>query len=287
MSEPEVITTAPAAEPQAAPEAPVSTPEAPIAAPEQPLEPSSPDSQGNPSLIPEVPESDPSQAPETPDGEPSEKTFAEDWQLGKFESPEKLSEAYQELQSKFGGFNGAPKDGVYDFTFDESMGEVELDTESEMYTSFMKMATGSNMNQETANELMQMHIAEVKKIESELGGRMPDKAEEVSSIPNYEERGGELAKWMNTNFSKDQFGVLESLVTTKEEFEVFETIMDLANKSVKVTGHDRPVRVSTETEADLKALMADPDLPNSTIKQKQLAEAYARVYGTSAVEARI
>lgn len=80
------------------------------------------------------------------------KDAAPEWFLAdKYKTVADQAAAYPELQKKFGGFTGAPKEGKYEIKLpDGVVGEIQAD--HPMTQSLVQWALNRNMNQETFNE---------------------------------------------------------------------------------------------------------------------------------------
>lgn len=79
-----------------------------------------------------------------------------EWLPEKFKSPEAMAEAYKNLESKFGGFSGAPED--YEVAVPEGV-DFEFYEDSEFGVGqFKEFAKEANMSQETFSKAMEFYV---------------------------------------------------------------------------------------------------------------------------------
>ena len=220
-------------------------------------------------IVPDAPE------PDAPVAD-APKSFDEDWMMGKYETKEDLAEGYKNLESKLGGFTGSPEE--YSFEFNEDLGEVDFDKDSDAYQDVTKMMSEGNMNNDMANELMNYHFKEMKKLEASY---RPDTEAEIESIDNFKERATSIAQFGKNNLDAGELKVLESLIATKAEMQLFEKLIGMVNKVPSVMGKESPQRDTSITQEDLMAMQSDPELEKSPTKQRAMKAAYAKKYGTT------
>jgi hypothetical protein len=88
--------------------------------------------------------------------ETTDTTDRPEWLPEKFKSPESMAEAYKNLESKFGGFTGAPED--YELTVPEGV-DFQFYEDSEYgVNTFKEFAKETNMSQETFSKAMDFYI---------------------------------------------------------------------------------------------------------------------------------
>ena len=206
--------------------------------------------------------------------------YTEDWQMGKFATAQDLGDSYQELQSKFGGFTGAPADGEYVFEFDENLGEITIDTEDPMYQNFISMASASGMSNDTANEMMSMYVEQQHQLNEASQASAVDYDAEVDSIDNFEDRTDKLGDWAHSNLSSDEFETFKDLVGTKAEFEMMERLMGMANSTPSVMSKTEVPTSATRADPAQKYrdMMRDPRFEIDPAFQKQVFDGLSRSY---------
>lgn len=94
----------------------------------------------------------------TPEGEEQTPVDGErpEWLPEKFKSPEAMAEAYKNLESKFGGFSGAPED--YEVTVPEGVDFQFYEGSDFGVDKFKEFAKESNMSQETFSKAMDFYV---------------------------------------------------------------------------------------------------------------------------------
>ena len=211
-----------------------------------------------------------------------EVTYDHEWQRDKFATVEDLSDSYGEMEKKFGGFTGAPEGGEYTFEFDaETYGDITLDTEDELYQKFTSMASGMGMSNDAAQEVMNMYVTQQGELYEAQQDSIPDYQEEVDSIDDFEARSSKLHDWGQSQFSEGEFEVFQDLVSTKEEFQVMERLMGMANSAPSVTGK-RELEVRDNPNVDpaqkYRDMMNDPKFKVDPRFQKMVFEGLNRAY---------
>lgn len=139
-----------------------------------------------------------------------------DWFKGKYNSVEAQAKAYNDLESRFGGFTGSPEEFAPIEGFKEE-GESAI-----MMATIKEIAKDSNMNQNTYEKI-------VKGIAQNIDGyresmQQDQMQEAIKSIPNFEARRSALADTAQANLTTEQFDGLNGLMSTQAGFEAIEAL---------------------------------------------------------------
>lgn len=240
---------APAAPAAAAPAAPVPTPPAAPAAPAAPV------AAPAPSLIPE----DPGVAPVAPAAAPAVPAAPVDpnspnawvltegvlgtgerptWFKGdKYKSVAAQAEAYVALESRFGAFVGAPKDGKYDTKLPDDVG-VTIQGDHPLVTEFSKWAATNQLSQQGYSTLLGM-----------LGQYEASQVPNMTTIKaqvgeNADNRITAVAQWAKANMKPEEFTTFREATSGANAASVFKTIEAMVARQKQIAlpkaGSDLP-----------------------------------------------
>ena len=135
------------------------------------------------------------------------------------------AKAYTDLESRFGGFTGAPEQYEIPEGFEEDP----------IVATLAKYGKDSNMNQELFAQLAsELTEGAAKRQEEALQA-------EIASIPNYETRRRNVADLALKVLRTDQFDAINSIVTGKESFEAVEALVNSLKGNQLPTGDVPPV----------------------------------------------
>ncbi len=160
----------------------------------------------------------------------------------KYKTVSDQAKAYTELESKFGAFTGAPKDGVY---------EIEgVDFEDNPL-----MGTVAEWGKE-----MQLSAEGLESLVVKVGELAAKQQEEDTTAARAalgekaEERLKNLAEWGRNNLAPEEYTQFQGLAQTAGHVEVLEKLIGMTKNSklVDKTQVDSP-NTSANAEADLKA----------------------------------
>ena len=180
---------------------------------------------------------------------------------------ESLGKSYNELNSKFGGFTGAPKDG---YAVPEG-----FEAEDEMFKTYSDYAANINMSQDAFSqgwELLSTQAgvnAEVS-AENELA-KLGDKPQErIDKVNNY----------LRNNLTAEKYEQMASLVTTAQGVELVEALIP-AQAQPKLSGE--VPNESGLTITDVNEMANKTDENGNLLRSidpaydKMVLEAYAKV----------
>jgi len=136
-----------------------------------------------------------------------------DWyQSDHFKNVSEQAKSYSELQKKFGGFTGAPKDG---YSSPEG-----FDSEDDMLKTFTEYAQSINMNQEAFNKGFELLTTQ-----SEVSQEVSAELEMKKLGDNADERIAKATQFLENNLSEDKFNEIKSFVTTAEAVNLVEMLI--------------------------------------------------------------
>ncbi len=159
-----------------------------------------------------------------------------EWLKEKYKSVEDQAKAYSELESKFGGFTGAPE-GEYELTLPEGI-EGEFDLEDPRLSWFQETAKQAGMNQDTFSSMLHGFI------QSEVEARPNPEAEINALGDNAQARLKALGEWGRANLSEEVFEKFRGVATTAEGVEALEAIIS----------HTREAKIPRENTAQPSGL---------------------------------
>lgn len=170
---------------------------------------------------------------------------APDWYNStKYKSVADQAKAYNELEKKFGGFKGAPKDGY--------AAPEGVDAEDALFTELQSFAKDTNMSQDTLNRAWELlTVNEQAQQEAEAEYQMQQLGE------NADKRIKNVEGFLRNNLSADDFNQVSELITTADNVKIIEMIVNAtAPAKLPVDGGEMPTGV---TWADIEAEMYKKD----------------------------
>lgn len=206
---------------------------------------------------------------------PADQGERPEWLKEKYKSVEDQAKAYGELESKFGGFTGAP-DGDYELTLPEGV-EGEFDLEDPRLSWFQETAKQAGMNQETFSSMLHGFI------QSEIEGQPNQEAELKALGDNAQARLKTLGEWGRANLSEEVFEKFRGVATTAEGVEALEAIIS-HTREAKIPRENtaqpsgftpealRQMRYAKDDSGQLR-INTDPDY------RKKVDRAYKELYG--------
>ena len=215
-------------------------------------------------------------APDTPDQATGVEESAErpEWLAEKFKTVEDQAKAYKELESKFGGFTGAPADD-YELTLPEGTTGA-YDLEDPRMKWFQAAARDSGMSQDTFTQMLHGYV------QAELSQR-PDPAAEIQAMgPDAQSRLKNLADWGKSHLTPDEFQGYQGLITTAAQADALEKVL-AHTREVRMSRGEETKPVETTTD-DLRAMrhakdeFGNPKMNDPTYRKK-VDQAYRDLLG--------
>ena len=168
-----------------------------------------------------------------------------DWyKADKYKSVAEQAKAYTELEKKFGGFTGAPKDGY------EILEGVDAD--DALWNELVEFGTETNMNQAAMHRAWELLTAQEQAVEEVSFENEMHKLGQKA-----EARVGVVEQFMRNNMDPDVFEQARDLMTTAQSIEIAELfIKATAPAKLPIDGYTEPGGITKE---DIEAEMFKKD----------------------------
>lgn len=166
------------------------------------------------------------------------------YKADKYKSVAEQAKAYTELEKKFGGFTGAPKDGY-------SLAEG-VESDDALWGELVEFGTKQNMSQAAMNEAWELLTAQEQAIEevsveAEMGKLGDNAVERIKVVEQY----------MKNNLDGDTYERLRYAVNSAEAVELVEALVkSTAPAKLPIDGHIEPGGLDW---ADIEAEMFKKD----------------------------
>jgi hypothetical protein len=192
-----------------------------------------------------------------------------EWFKDKYNSVSDQAQAYSELEKKFGGFTGAPKED-YELTVPEGV-EGEFDMKDPRIGWFKEAAKNSNMSQDTFTQMLHGWV------EQEVGVSGGAREAEIQALgSNAQSRLKDLGDWGAANLSSEQFESMKSLASSASGVEVLEALISKTQKN----GVANVAAVQTGvTKEALHERISDPKYQTSADFRKETERLFDDFYG--------
>lgn len=164
-----------------------------------------------------------------------------DWYKGdKYKSVSEQAKAYTELEKKFGGFTGAPKDGY--------SGPEGIEGDDALLQELTEFATKTNMSQEAFGDAWELLSAQGQAVEQVT------QEQEIASLgDNAQERIKNVEGYLKNNLDAEVYEEVRNLVTDARSIQLVEHLVRAtAPARLPIDGGDHP---SGMTWADVEAEM--------------------------------
>ena len=164
-----------------------------------------------------------------------------EWYKGdKYKSVAEQAKAYTELEKKFGGFTGAPKDGY--------AGPEGIESDDALLQELTEFATKTNMSQEAFGEARELLTAQSEAVEA------VSQEQEIAALgSNAEERIKNVEGYLKNNLDADDYEVVRDLVTDAKSIQLIEyMVRATAPTKLPIDGGQHPTGM---TWSDIEAEM--------------------------------
>lgn len=162
----------------------------------------------------------------------------------KYKSVAEQAKAYTELEKKFGGFTGAPKDGY--------AGPEGIESGDALLEELTEFANKTNMSQDAFNDAWELLTAQSEAVEQ------VEQEQELSKLgDNAQQRIKTIEGFMKNNMSPEDFDVARYLVTTAESVQLIEMLVSAtAPTKLPIDGGESPTGL---TWSDIESQMFKKD----------------------------
>jgi len=166
------------------------------------------------------------------------------YKADKYKSIAEQAKAYTELEKKFGGFTGAPKDGyaVYD----------GVESDDALWGELVEFGTKQNMSQAAMNEAWELLTAQEQAIEE-----VSIETEMAKLGDNAVERIKVVEQYMKNNLDGDTYEELRYAVNSAESVQLIEALIkSTAPAKLPIDGYIQPGGITWQ---DIEAEMFKKD----------------------------
>jgi len=166
------------------------------------------------------------------------------YKADKYKSIAEQAKAYTELEKKFGGFTGAPKDGyaVYD----------GVESDDALWGELVEFGTKQNMSQAAMNEAWELLTAQEQAIEE-----VSVETEMAKLGDNAVERIKVVEQYMKNNLDGDTYEELRYAVNSAESVQLIEALIkSTAPAKLPIDGYIQPGGITWQ---DIEAEMFKKD----------------------------
>lgn len=150
------------------------------------------------------------------------------YKADKYKSVAEQAKAYTELEKKFGGFTGAPKDGyaLYD----------GVESDDALWAELVEFGNSTNMSQSALNQAWELLTAQEQAIEE-----VSVEAEMAKLGDNAVERIKVVEQYMKNNLDSDTYEELRYAVNSAESIQLIEALIkSTAPAKLPIDGHIEP-----------------------------------------------
>jgi hypothetical protein len=192
-----------------------------------------------------------------------------EWFKDKYNSVSDQAQAYSELEKKFGGFTGAPKE-EYELSIPEGV-EGEFDMEDPRISWFKDAAKDSNMSQDTFTQMLHGWVQQ--EVDS-MGGSREAEVQALGS--NAQSRLKDLGDWGAANLSPDEFEGFKALASNAQGVQTLEALIGKTHKGG--VANVAAVQTGVSKEA-LQDRVKDPKYQTSAEFRKETERLFDEYYG--------
>lgn len=176
-----------------------------------------------------------------------------EWYKGdKYKSVAEQAKAYTELEKKFGGFTGAPKDGY--------QGPEGIEADDALLQELTEFATKTNMSQEAFGEAWELLSAQSEAVEA------VNQEQELAQLgSNASERIKNVEGFLRNNLDADTYDQVRDLVTDAKSIQLIEYMVKAtAPAKLPIDGGEHPAGLTwSDIEAEMFKTTDDGQLLRS------------------------
>ncbi len=176
-----------------------------------------------------------------------------EWYKGdKYKSVAEQAKAYTELEKKFGGFTGSPKDGY--------QGPEGIEADDALLQELTGFATKTNMSQEAFGEAWELLSAQGEAVEAVT------QEQEIAQLgPNASERIKNVEGFLRNNLDGETYDEIRDLVTDAKSIQLIEYMVQAtAPTKLPIDGGEHPTGLTwSDIETEMFKTAADGQLLRS------------------------
>lgn len=195
-----------------------------------------------------------------------------DWfKDSKYKSVEDQAKAYAGLESKLGGFTGAPE-GDYELSFPEGI-EGEWIEGDPLMDGFQTWARDNDLSQDKFTDLLHLYVNN----ESQMMGS--DRETELAAIgENAESRLQNISDYARANLSEEEYQGILAATTTAAGVKAVEALI-AQTRGLKVPTGQEDATTGGMTREEIRAQMSDPRYQTDPSFRKKVEGDYERLLG--------
>jgi len=192
---------------------------------------------------------------------------APDWlNTAKYNDVSEQAKAYRELESKFGGFTGAPDSYEAALPEDLVLPEgVELDFNSDdpIFQAIAPVAAELNMSQDGLNKIVGAYFgATAEQMHRDTLENKEYIEKELASIPQGQQRINQMSAWAKSNLPEDQFEAFADAVVDAKTMLMFETLINKTRNAPLPAVSEAQTRGYSQADVDAAFREKDQDGKN-------------------------
>jgi len=197
-----------------------------------------------------------------------------DWfKAGKYKTVADQAQAYAGLESKLGGFTGAPDE--YTVALDEALG-YQIPDDDPMLGDFNKWAKEAGLSQDSHTKLLNMYV-------ENTAGQMENFSveEEIKKIgDNSQQRIQDVTHWGQANLDANEYATLQEMATTADGFHLIEKLKQMSRET-QVSAPDTAKPVDTMTEQKLYEMIGDKRYESNPSYRSEVEAKFRDYYGSA------
>ena len=188
----------------------------------------------------------------------------------KYKSISDQAKAYASLESKLGGFTGAPEE--YELSMPDGV-EGEWIEGDPMMDHFKQWAKDSGLNQDKFTELLHLYV------KNDFDSVASSQESELAALgDNAQPRLRHINDFAKANLSEDDYAGLNQMATTAASVKAIESLIALSRTPKIPT--DNADTASGLSHSDIKERMNDPRYKSDPEFRKETSKLYERKFGT-------
>ena len=190
---------------------------------------------------------------------------------GKYKSVADQAKAYAGLESKLGGFTGAPEE--YEVSMPEDIEGFEFAEGDQMMGDFQNWAKEKQLSQEGFTELLHMFV------KNEYGAEGVSRESELKAIgDNAGQRLKNIDDFAKANLSEDEYEGILAATTTAAGVKAVEALI-AKTRGLKIPADDGDIDAGGISHSDIKERMNDPRYQSDPAFRKETFKMYEKLFG--------
>jgi len=231
----------------------------------------------------------------TPDAKEAEWRWNSDF-AGTGEAPEWLNQAkygdvaaqakaYTDLESRFGGFTGAPESYTAslpeDLVLPEGV-ELDFDDQDPIFQAIAPVAAELQMSQEGLDKMLGAYWkATAEQLDQERIQAQDYALEEMKSIPQGQQRVDQVNSWAKANLDDESYSAFVESVTDARSLQMFEHLINKSRTAPLPTPSEQQTNAYTKDDIDQMFRETDEQGRNRYTSDPSFRQRVQRLMGMS------